>query len=147
MRAIRHNAIWRRARSRIVLLCVVTFLTLPLRTWAQARVIEIVAGKDSRYKVAGQSKPEFTARAGEAVVLRITAQKGKSWNRDGTIHGFTLLRVKDRSKVLGWNLMLRPGTEEFALTVPSEPGEYEVVCTVICSEDHEGMHMKFVVLP
>jgi len=22
-----------------------------------------------------------------------------------------------------------------------------VVCTVICSEDHEGMHMKFTVLP
>ena len=28
-----------------------------------------------------------------------------------------------------------------------EPGVYEVVCTVICSEDHEGMHMKFTVVP
>ena len=26
-------------------------------------------------------------------------------------------------------------------------GEYVVVCTVICSADHEGMHMRFVVLP
>ena len=37
--------------------------------------------------------------------------------------------------------------QEFALTAPTEPGEYEVVCTVICSQDHEGMKMKFVVLP
>ena len=27
------------------------------------------------------------------------------------------------------------------------PGEYLVVCTVICSQDHEGMIMRFVVLP
>ena len=33
------------------------------------------------------------------------------------------------------------------MTAPNEPGAYEVVCTVICSEDHEGMHMKFTVLP
>jgi heme/copper-type cytochrome/quinol oxidase subunit 2 len=47
----------------------------------------------------------------------------------------------------GWDLLLKPGTQEFRLTVPNEPGAYEVVCTVICSEDHEGMHMKFTVLP
>ena len=44
-------------------------------------------------------------------------------------------------------LLFKPGKQEFLLTVPSEPGQYEVVCTVICSEDHEGMHMKFTVLP
>jgi heme/copper-type cytochrome/quinol oxidase subunit 2 len=58
-----------------------------------------------------------------------------------------LLRAKDRTHVEGWDLLLKPGKQEFALTAPSEPGEYEVVCTVICSEDHEGMHMKFTVLP
>jgi heme/copper-type cytochrome/quinol oxidase subunit 2 len=36
---------------------------------------------------------------------------------------------------------------EFLLTAPDEAGDYEVVCTVVCSEDHEGMHMKLVVLP
>jgi heme/copper-type cytochrome/quinol oxidase subunit 2 len=41
--------------------------------------------------------------------------------------------------------LLTPGTQEFHLTAPTEVGEYVVVCTVICSEDHEGMHMKFVV--
>jgi heme/copper-type cytochrome/quinol oxidase subunit 2 len=113
----------------------------------QSRVIELVADKDSRYKMAGKDSPSITVKAGEAIVLRITARRGKSWNRDGSIHGFSLLRAKDRSKVSGWDLLLKPGTEEFQLTAPTEAGDYEVVCTVICSEDHEGMHMKFVVEP
>lgn len=114
---------------------------------AQARVVELIADRDSRYKIAGQRTPEITVKAGEQVLLRVTAHRGKSWNRDGSIHGFSLLRARDRSKVDGWDLLLRPGTQEFRLTVPNEPGAYEVVCTVICSEDHEGMHMKFTVLP
>jgi heme/copper-type cytochrome/quinol oxidase subunit 2 len=114
---------------------------------AQSHVIELVADSDSRYKIAGERTPEITVKAGEQVLLRVTARKGKSWNRDGSIHGFTLLRAKDRSKVEGWNLLFKPGKQEFLLTAPDEPGEYEVVCTVICSEDHEGMHMKFTVLP
>jgi heme/copper-type cytochrome/quinol oxidase subunit 2 len=114
---------------------------------AQSHVVEIVADSDSRYKIAGEHTPEITVKAGEQVLLRVTARRGKSWNRDGSIHGFTLLRAKDRSKVEGWNLLFKPGKQEFLLTAPTEPGEYEVVCTVICSEDHEGMHMKFTVLP
>ena len=47
----------------------------------------------------------------------------------------------------GWDLLLKPGTQEFVLVAPAEPGEYEAVCTVICSEDHEGMHLKVTVLP
>ena len=110
-------------------------------------VIEVLADKDSRYKIAGERKPEITVKAGEQILLRITARKGKSWNRDGSIHGFSLLRAKDRSKVAGWDLLLRPGTQEFSMTAPDEPGEYVVVCTVVCSEEHEGMFMKFVVTP
>jgi heme/copper-type cytochrome/quinol oxidase subunit 2 len=117
------------------------------RASAQARVVELIADSDSRYKIAGQRTPEITVKAGEPVLLRVTAHRGKSWNRDGSIHGFSLLRARDRSKVDGWDLLLKPGTQEFRLTVPNEPGAYEVVCTVICSEDHEGMHMKFTVLP
>jgi heme/copper-type cytochrome/quinol oxidase subunit 2 len=112
-----------------------------------ARVIEITADSDSRYKIAGMRTPEITVKAGEEIRLRVTARKGKSWNRDGSIHGFSLLRAKDRTKVEGWDLLFKPGTQEFVLVAPSEPGEYVVVCTVICSEDHEGMHMKFTVLP
>ena len=117
------------------------------RAPAQARVIEVLADKDSRYKIAGQKQAEITVKAGEPIVLHITARRAKSWNRDGSIHGFSLLRASDRSKVDGWDLLLKPGLNEFSMTAPNEPGLYEVVCTVICSEYHEGMHMKFVVLP
>lgn len=116
-------------------------------SFGQARVIEVLADKDSHFKMAGMSRPEITVKAGEPLLLRINARKGKTWNRDGTVHGFTLLRAKDHSKVAGWNLELKPGTQEFSLTAPAEPGEYEVLCTVICSEEHEGMRMKFVVVP
>jgi heme/copper-type cytochrome/quinol oxidase subunit 2 len=114
---------------------------------AQVHVIEVTADSDSRYKITGQRAPEITVKAGEPLLLRVTANKGKSWNRDGSIHGFTLLRAKDRTKVEGWDLLFKPGKQEFQLTAPDEPGAYEVVCTVICSEDHEGMHMKLTVLP
>jgi heme/copper-type cytochrome/quinol oxidase subunit 2 len=114
---------------------------------AQAHIIELLADSDSRYKIAGERTPEITVKAGEQVLLRVTARRGKSWNRDGSIHGFSLLRAKDRSKVEGWDLLFKPGKQEFLLTAPAEPGEYIVVCTVICSEDHEGMHMKFTVVP
>ena len=114
---------------------------------AQAHIIEVVADKDSRYKSPAGNKPEIILKAGEPVLLRVTARKAKTWNRDGSIHGFTLLRASDRTKVPDWNLLLRPGMQEFQLTAPAEPGEYVVVCTVICSEDHEGMNMKLVVVP
>jgi heme/copper-type cytochrome/quinol oxidase subunit 2 len=129
---------------------VVMFFTVC--AWRQSaqpttRVIEILADRDSRYKMEGQRQPLITAKAGEAITLRITAKKAKNVNRDGAIHGFTLLRAKDRSPVDGWDFLLKPGVQEFSVTAPSEPGEYVVVCTVICSQDHEGMNMRFVVLP
>jgi heme/copper-type cytochrome/quinol oxidase subunit 2 len=126
---------------------VLTLLAGTTRAFAQLHVVEITADSDSRYKVSGQRTPEITVKAGEQLLFRITANRGKSWNRDGSIHGFTLLRAKDRTKVDGWDFLLRPGKQEFTVKAPDEPGAYEVVCTVICSEDHEGMHMKFIVQP
>jgi heme/copper-type cytochrome/quinol oxidase subunit 2 len=119
------------------------------KLWAQvpAHVIELTADRDCRYKIAGLRTPEITVKAGVHVILRVTANRGKSWNRDGSIHGFSLLRAKDRTRVEGWDLLFKPGKQEFTLTAPAEPGEYVVVCTVICSEEHECMHMKFTVLP
>ena len=140
------------SRARLWVLAVVALAALPesdgqTPVVAQGRLIEVLADKDSRYKIAGQRTPEITVKAGESILLRITARKGKTWNRDGSIHGFSLLHAKDRSKVADWDLLLKPGTQEFRMTAPTEPGDYVVVCTVICSEDHEGMFMKFVVTP
>lgn len=120
--------------------------------WGQSaqpapRVIEVLADHDSRFKMDGQKRPVITVNAGEPIMLRITAKKAKNVNRNGDIHGFTMLRAKDRSPVPDWDFLLKPGVQEFSVTAPSEAGEYIVVCTVICSEGHEGMNMKFVVLP
>ena len=76
---------------------------------AEPRLIELTADRDSRYRIAGQRIPEITVKAGEQVRLRVTARRAKSWNRDGSIHGFTLLRAKDRSKVEGWDLLVQAG--------------------------------------
>jgi heme/copper-type cytochrome/quinol oxidase subunit 2 len=111
------------------------------------RIIEVTADHDSQYRIQGQSKPVITVTAGELLTLRITAIKAKSRNRDGSIHGFSLLHAKSRQPVSGWDFSLHPGLNEFRVTAPAEPGEYEVVCTVICSDNHEQMTMKFVVLP
>jgi heme/copper-type cytochrome/quinol oxidase subunit 2 len=122
-------------------------LALPTKAQQAPHLIEVLAGHDSRYKIHGQSTPTITVTAGEKVLLRITAIRAKERNRDGSIHGFSLLRPKDHKPVPGWELLLKPGTQEFALTAPTEPGEYQVVCTVICSEGHEQMNMKFIVEP
>jgi heme/copper-type cytochrome/quinol oxidase subunit 2 len=132
-------------------LLIVSALTIALGAQApqvqSPQVIEILADHDSRFKMTGQKDPVITVHAGEQVSLRITAIKAKNRNRDGSIHGFSLLRAKDRSRVPGWDFLLKPGAQEFMLNAPTEPGEYVVVCTVICSSDHEGMHMRFVVVP
>jgi heme/copper-type cytochrome/quinol oxidase subunit 2 len=137
----------RRNVEAVSITAALLLLVLLPRASAEARVIEITADSDSRYKIAGMRTPEITVKAGEQIILRVTARKGKTWNRDGSIHGFALLRAKDRTRVEGWDLLFKPGKQEFVLTAPTEPGEYVVVCTVICSEEHEGMHMKFTVLP
>jgi heme/copper-type cytochrome/quinol oxidase subunit 2 len=134
-------------RPRAIAALLLLLLLLPVKAQQAPRVIEVLAGHDSRYKIPGQTKPSITVTANEKILLRVTAIRAKQNNRDGSIHGFSLLRPKDHQPVPGWELLLKPGVQEFALTAPAEPGEYQVVCTVICSEGHEQMNMKFVVEP
>lgn len=126
--------------------------TKPIRAQQQPQqvpehLIEVIADHDSRYRIPGQDKPIITVTAGETVRLRITAIKAKNHTRDGAIHGFTLLRAVDRVPVPDWDFLLKPGAQEFVVNAPDEPGEYLVVCTVICSANHEQMTMKFIVEP
>lgn len=117
------------------------------RKQANERVIDVIADHDSRFKIPGQENPVIAVNAGETVHLRITAVKAKNHNRDGSVHGFALLRPGDHRVVPGWDLLLKPGVQEFDLKAPEQPGEYLVVCTVICSSRHEQMTMKFIVEP
>ena len=141
----RRNRVWRFASLAGAILALAA---MPRLVGGQTpQVIEVLADHDSRYKIAGMKDPVITVHAGEPVALRITAIKAKDHNRNGAIHGFCLLRAKDRSHVPGWDWELKPGLNQISATAPNEPGDYIVVCTVICSSEHEGMHMKFVVLP
>jgi len=143
--AIRSVLAFLRARAFAALLLLL--LLLPAKAQQAPRLIEVLADHDSRYKIQGMSKPSITVTANEKILLRVTAIRAKQRNRDGSIHGFSLLRPKDHQPVPGWELLLKPGVQEFALTAPAEPGEYQVICTVICSEGHEQMNMKFIVEP
>ncbi len=111
----------------------------------EPRTIAILADHDSRYKIDGKASPTLTLKAGEQVRLVITAVKARSQNRDGSVHGLVMVRAKDGLKVPGWDLLLKPGVQEFVLQAPSDPGEYHVFCTVICSSAHEDMQMKVIV--
>jgi heme/copper-type cytochrome/quinol oxidase subunit 2 len=145
MKNIKESTI-RFSRPAAAFLATVAFLAASFPAFAQPHVIDVLADKDSHFKIAGQSKAQITVKAGEQVVLRIDARKGKTWNRDGVVHGFTMLRMKDRARVPGWDFELTAGMHEYSVTAPVEPGEYEVLCTVICSGDHEGMRIKVLVV-
>jgi len=134
-------------RARAFAALLLLLLLLPVKAQQAPRLIEVLADHDSRYKIQGMSKPSITVTANEKILLRVTAIRAKQRNRDGSIHGFSLLRPKDHQPVPGWELLLKAGVQEFALTAPAEPGEYQVICAVICSEGHEQMNMKFIVEP
>ncbi len=107
------------------------------------RVINIVADKDNTFKLPGQKKPIITVKAKEVLLLHITARKGTEWDKDGTVHSFTIKDLKDQ----GWDLRLKEGTQDFTLVAPSEPGTYTVECTVKCGDGHDDMKMKLIVTP
>ena len=134
-------------RLLVFAIAICSSLEPALLSQTHPRVIEVLADHDSRYKIQGQKQPTITAKPGEELTLRVTAIKAQNHNRDGSVHGLALLRASDRKPVPGWDLLLKPGIQEFNLTAPSEPGEYIVICTVICSQGHEEMTMKFVVEP
>ena len=130
----------------IRLLSVATLLAIalgPLTAVAGPRVIQVIADDDNRFKVAGMKKPVMTVKAGEVVTLRIISRKGTDWEKDGTVHSFTINALKDQ----GWDLRLKEGTHDYTLAAPSEPGEYVVECTVRCGKGHDDMKMKLVVTP
>ncbi len=109
------------------------------------RVIELTADHDSRYRIGRKVSPVIEAFAGEPLILRVTAKKAEQVARDGSIHGLALLD-KDSNAVPGWRFFFTPGVQEVAVTAPSRPGSYHAVCTVICSDGHEGMGFTLVVI-
>jgi heme/copper-type cytochrome/quinol oxidase subunit 2 len=105
------------------------------------KVIEVIADKDNTFKVPGEKKPVITVKAGEKVVLRITSHFGGEQARDQSVHSFVVKKLRDQ----GWDLRLKEGTQDYTLTAPTTPGEYQVECTVKCGRGHDDMNMKLVV--
>ena len=110
----------------------------------EPRIIELTADKDSRYRQDGKVAPVIEVVAGEPLVLRITARRARQVARDGSVHGLALLD-KHSDTVPGWRFFLQPGVQDLAVTAPSQPGRYTAVCTVICSDAHEGMGFTLLV--
>ena len=133
--------------NRILLALLFTFVLCILSPLAiaggQPRLITIIADKDNLYKIPGQKLPVITLKVNEVVHLRITANKSTEWDKDGTIHTFTVNALKDQ----GWDLRLKEGTQDFTLVAPAEPGSYVVECTVKCGQGHDDMKMRLVVIP
>jgi methionine-rich copper-binding protein CopC len=111
---------------------------------APPRVIELTADKDSRYRQARSVSPTIEVRAGEQLILRITVVRAKEIARDGSVHGLALLD-KNSNAVPGWKFFLYPGIHELNVTAPLQPGRYTAVCTVICSDGHDGMTFTVLV--
>ena len=108
------------------------------------RIIDVVADKDNRFKIAKQKDPVITMRVNEVAVLRITAHRAMEWDdKDGSVHTFTINALKSK----GWDFRLKDGVQQFPVVAPSEPGEYVVECTVKCGKGHDDMKMKLVVTP
>jgi len=118
------------------------FETIPGPT---PRVIELTADHDSRYRQGHKASPTIEVLAGEPLILRVTAVRAKDVARDGSVHGLALLD-HDSNPVAGWKFFLRPGVQELTVRAPLEPGRYTAVCTVICSDAHEGMQFTLVVI-
>ena len=110
----------------------------------QPRVIELRANKDSRYLQGKKVSPSIEVFAGEPLVLRITAERAKEIARDGSVHGLALLD-QNLDAVPGWRFFLHPGVQDLAVVSPARPGRYTAVCTVICSDGHEGMGFTLLV--
>ncbi len=111
-----------------------------------ARVIELTADKDSRYRQGDKVAPTIQVSPGEHLVLRITAVKAAQVARDGSVHGLALLD-KDENTVPGWRFYFHPGIQDVEVTAPIQPGRYMAVCIVICSDMHEDMGFTLVVSP
>jgi len=112
---------------------------------AHPRLIELTADHDSRYRQGRKASPTIEVYAGEPLILRITAVKAEQVARDGSIHGLALLD-KDSNAVPGWRFFFHPGVQEVAVTAPLQPGRYNAVCLVICSDGHEGMGFTLLVV-
>ena len=128
--------------SAFALLGALLALPAVLAFAGQPRTIEVIADRDNRFKIPGQKGTVITAKVNEVIRFKITSRKGTEWDKDGSVHSFTVKQLKDQ----GWDVRLKEGVQEFVLAAPAQPGEYLVECTVSCGKGHDDMRLKLVVI-
>ena len=107
------------------------------------KVWEVIAGKDATFRVVGQKKAVITVKAGQVIKVKVIGQKGPEFDRNGSVHSFTINELKDQ----GWDVQVKEGVNQFTFVAPGAPGEYEIICIVKCGQGHDDMKMKLVVTP
>ncbi len=127
-----------------VLMAALTVIPVPFLCGQESpRVIQIVADRDNRFKLPGQSKQILMLKANEPLLLKITAHRGEQSAVDGSVHSLVIRSLRSS----GWDLRLKEGAQEIALRAPSVPGTYFAECTVRCGPGHDDMRLKIVVQP
>ena len=112
----------------------------PLRA-QEPRTIDILATSDNTFQIPGQKSPVIHAKTGEPLILKVTAQRGSEWAKDGAVHSIVIRSLRDQ----GWDYRLHEGTQVLQAKAPETPGTYVIECTVKCGRGHDDMKMKLIV--
>jgi len=132
---------------RRVLFFAISIVTCSARSSAGTdtapRTVEIIADGDNRFKLPGQSKQVLILKAGEPLLLKITARRGQEMARDGAVHSLVIRSLRTE----GWDVRLKEGEQEVRLHAPIHPGTYLIECTVRCGAGHDNMKLKVQVEP
>lgn len=131
----------RRPSAEFLMLLVFGIVMSPVLRAAEPRTIEIVATKDNTFQIPGQKSPVIRTKPGEPLTLKVTAQKGGEWAKDGAVHSLVIRSLRDQ----GWDYRLHEGTQVLQAKAPETPGEYVIECTVKCGRGHDDMRMKLIV--
>jgi hypothetical protein len=131
----------RRPSAKFLTLLLFGILTAQALRAAEPRTIEIVATSDNTFHIPGQKSPVIRAHPGESLALKVTAQKGGEWAKDGAVHSLVIRSLRDQ----GWDYRLHEGTQVLQAKAPDAPGEYVIECTVKCGRGHDDMRMKLIV--
>jgi heme/copper-type cytochrome/quinol oxidase subunit 2 len=129
---------------RISLFLLFAMFVPSTHTFAQKpRLIEIEATSKNLFKVKGQNDNTITVKPNEVLRFKVKSEYGDEKDPEwpGCAHSFSLKGYEEQ----GWNVCLPPGTTEFVLVAPSDPGKYKIECLAKCGKGHDDMFMMMIV--
>jgi len=97
-------------------------------------IMKIEANEDFTF-----NQEEFTAKAGETVILKFSNKSG--------LHGIDIGNTVSNEKLVdinGVEVKLNKENPETQVTF-EEPGEYLIECNIPCGQGHKTMHAKLII--